>query len=413
MILEVNNTFDERRLYFLKGTPSTEEQESSADTPCGRFKDTWPKDFHVSPFNSRKGSYALNAIDPFSPHLSGPGIIDNTITLSSSKAHAKLVARVFSTEAGSDPETLGYWSGLRFIATWWWVGFVTFPRIAKEAGALFFRRKLHVWYRPEVLKDSIGRRATKEESIIGSSFRGLLKNLVASSNLVQSIKYTSSIPSSPTHEYFTSTTDNLPNSKETVEFKILTPLFFTRLARHSHISEFLSNEILTNDDKNRTFHTSHPHLLLQLFKTATTPARAPTRNPSFSNRLGWRRLLWLRSRRRRPQVTQHEQQQVETTDIRHLGYSQLDHHVMEHESQAQGAEYTQVVTKILLSDIVAFGYPGILDAVLFILRVLGSYFLVIALRDCWRQVLGEDWTTVSVCHKGQDDAWCDWGMGVE
>lgn len=185
MVLEVNNTFDERRLYFLKNTdlqPSETAKGGTVndcETPLQqlspkmshqknieatvRFKKTWPKDFHVSPFNSRKGAYALTAYDLFSPQLHGEGTIDNTITLNSSKSHAKIIARIFSTEAPIDPSSLTWWQRLRFVTSWWWVGLVTFPRIVREAGKLFFRRKLHVWYRPEILEDSIGRRATNDE----------------------------------------------------------------------------------------------------------------------------------------------------------------------------------------------------------------------------------------------------------
>lgn len=187
MVLEVNNTFDERRMYFLKGssgrdhrdTPSmdlnyspngshSDEPEKSfpvKDIPNGsaRFKDTWIKDFHVSPFNSRKGAYALVAHDPFFPRMEGKGPVDNVITLSSSKNHVKLVARVFSTQQAMQPSNMTFTHMARFLMSWWWVGLVTFPRIVKEAGKLFFRSKLHVWYRPEVLRDSIGRRETSEE----------------------------------------------------------------------------------------------------------------------------------------------------------------------------------------------------------------------------------------------------------
>ena len=186
MIVEVNNTFDERRMYFLKSTDSRDTRLShingaanedrqynepepmpvgtdSVHQTSAKFTKTWPKDFHVSPFNSRKGSYTLNAHDPFFPYLSGKGQVNNTITLSSSKAHAKIIARVFSTQEAIDPESLDRWGKLKFIISWWWVGFVTFPRIIREAGKLFFRRKLHVWYRPEVLNESIGRRETSDE----------------------------------------------------------------------------------------------------------------------------------------------------------------------------------------------------------------------------------------------------------
>ncbi len=182
MILEVNNTFDERRVYFLKDknfedsdvVPGAAQSTDIATADIGdaaglnsnesgfrtlaRFTSTWDKDFHVSPFNSRKGKYALLAEDPLEK-----GMINNTITLSSSKGYLKLVARIFSTGDCIDPSKAGTWSTLRFVAAWWWVGLMTFPRIVKEAAKLFFWRKLHVWYRPEVLGESIGRQATDDE----------------------------------------------------------------------------------------------------------------------------------------------------------------------------------------------------------------------------------------------------------
>ena len=186
MILEVNNTFDERRMYFLKGTQPdsgvcrdengnpvagqadqdiSQDQDPPIEKGSDRFASSWPKDFHVSPFNSRKGAYSLSARDPFS-HLNDmarPARVNNTITLSSSKQHPKLVARVFSSSDSIDPSELEGWRAFKFIAVWWWVGLVTFPRIVREAGKLFFRRKLLVWFRPEVLKDSIGRNETADE----------------------------------------------------------------------------------------------------------------------------------------------------------------------------------------------------------------------------------------------------------
>ena len=190
MILEVNNTFDERRMYFLKDTEkekiSHEVNETQAQEPLmeldvneekfpsegktsKNFKAAWSKDFHVSPFNSRKGGYSLSATDPFANHLingnlkDSCGRVKNTITLSSSKGHPKLIARVFSTSDGLDPYSFNAMQTWRFVLSWCWVGFVTFPRIVREAGKLFFRRKLHVWYKPEVLKDSIGRNETQNE----------------------------------------------------------------------------------------------------------------------------------------------------------------------------------------------------------------------------------------------------------
>lgn len=174
MILEVNNTFGERRTYLLDGSSSSslsrtsgssilEESESLLDGSKPRFTDLWMKDFHVSPFNSRKGSYSLKAKDPFPcASFETPGI-DNTITLKSSKDYAKVVARLYSTGTALDPAQLGVSGTLRFILSWWWVGLMTFPRILKEATKLYFKKGLHVWFRPEVLPSSIGRSHTSTE----------------------------------------------------------------------------------------------------------------------------------------------------------------------------------------------------------------------------------------------------------
>ena len=131
-----------------------------------KFTDIWMKDFHVSPFNSRKGSYALKALNPF-PNVSyTKPTIDNTIILKSSKDHAKLVARLYSTGSALDPSSLGFKGTLRFVLSWWWVGFVTSPRILREAFKLFFKRKLNVWFRPEVLKSSVARLPTASEMYV-------------------------------------------------------------------------------------------------------------------------------------------------------------------------------------------------------------------------------------------------------
>ncbi len=178
MILEVNNTFDERRIYLLDGSGSSitdgnaEPQLSSTSTKPeakvavtkSNFTDKWMKDFHVSPFNSRKGSYALKALDPFPYADNGHPTVDNVITLTSNKDHVKLVARLYSTGKAMDPKTLGFLGTIRFVLSWWWVGLFTFPRILKEAFKLFFKRSLHVWFRPEVLSSSIGRLPTTTET---------------------------------------------------------------------------------------------------------------------------------------------------------------------------------------------------------------------------------------------------------
>jgi hypothetical protein len=166
MILEVNNTFGERHMYLLDGssisspstTPATEllapELPGGAKT---RFTDIWMKDFHVSPFNSREGSYNLKALNPFPYATYDDPTVDNTLTLMSSKSYAKLVARCNSVGKAIDPDELGVLGTLHFVFSWWKVGIQTFPRFITEAYKLYFKDRLRVWVRPEVLFTSVGR----------------------------------------------------------------------------------------------------------------------------------------------------------------------------------------------------------------------------------------------------------------
>jgi hypothetical protein len=104
VIAEVNNTFDERRIYL-----------APASNFSSIFQQTFAKDFHVSPFSSRKGSYVLAVND-----LVKNGTISVTVTLRSSKGHPKLVARWWSTESAIDPETYPTSSSLWLLASWGW-----------------------------------------------------------------------------------------------------------------------------------------------------------------------------------------------------------------------------------------------------------------------------------------------------
>lgn len=167
MILEVNNTFGERHMYLLKAgdakseeTFDIEESSPAPVPPTIQFSNTWAKDFHVSPFNSRKGTYTLNATDPFQRDKIS---LRNTIILKSSKDHGKLVATVFSTQDAIDPTKMTTWQSSEFLLAWWWIGLLTLPRILKEAYILYFKRRLNLFCRPEVVPQSIGRVSTSDE----------------------------------------------------------------------------------------------------------------------------------------------------------------------------------------------------------------------------------------------------------
>lgn len=144
MVVEVNNTFDERRMYFLPSNmdqaddlreddnQSMKQDLSDSGSPSRRFKYSWSKDFHVSPFNSRKGSYTLSACDPSlsevpSRTTSGKDkpFVDIKADLLSSKGRPKMHVRLWSTDTPLSPATISIWRAVVFLCSWFWLGWMT------------------------------------------------------------------------------------------------------------------------------------------------------------------------------------------------------------------------------------------------------------------------------------------------
>jgi hypothetical protein len=405
MILEVNNTFDERRMYYLPreelpperqipgsesgvaGAPLNGIDDSSVDgkSPAAAAKLThsWPKDFHVSPFNSRKGSYSLLANDPLSPGMEGACHVDATVNLKSSKGHAKIVARLFSDGLALDPTAMSAFEKIKFLFAWWWVGFLTFPRIAKEAGVLFFRRKLHVWYRPEPLKDSIGRRAEASERQLEGVFRAYLRSLADQSTFNLVVKYVpSGVDDAATELMESPSAKRQPKRVEELEFKVVTPAFYPRFVHYAHDLEAIFCELTDNC----TIWVSRPDLLPKLFLKKPLP---PLKTTNVMDFVYFKTVQRLRRRPERierpltsaatPTTAQQQQSRARAQDIREFRISSMDGFVLAHGNGQLRREYRSVVSRIFLAERLSLGSLSLLAVEHFMLRACVAWILSFSL----------------------------------
>ncbi|KAE9577733.1 hypothetical protein CGCF415_v003456 [Colletotrichum fructicola] len=398
MILEVNNTFDERRMYFLtsdvisagqrvegseKAKASSQDSlasNESTQTSAVRMTKHWPKDFHVSPFNSRKGSYSLSAVDFFSAGPHGLPNLDTTITLKSSKDHPKLIARLFSSAPAIDPATMGLSQKLTFLCSWWWVGFVTFPRIVHQAALLFFRRSLHVWFRPEPLKQSMGRNADAAERGLELFFRDYLRHLVEKSSAALSVKYIPSgiaADSAPTEVMLSPAAQKQPKRTEELEFKVLTPAFYSRFVHYAHDLEAVCCEF----QDNCTIYISRPDLLPKLILKKPTP---PLKTTNLMDFIYFRAIRALRKRPERIErpltssatpASSTAGKDVEKIDIRDFRISSMDGFVLGGDDSAKRSAYRSLVLRTFLADRFALGSVELLGMQHFILRAGFAWIL--------------------------------------
>ncbi|EFY89689.1 hypothetical protein MAC_04342 [Metarhizium acridum CQMa 102] len=371
IVLEVNNTFDERRPYLVLRDFSPDAQyltgPRSEDTLLSRVKGSWAKDFHVSPFNSRKGAYSLIASDPLGPGMEGFRGIDVTIILNSSKGHAKLVTRLFSQGEAIDPAAMGPVAKMRFLLTWCWVGFATFPRIVKEAAALFFRRELHVWYRPEPLKESLGRHATKTERQLEVAFRSYLKFLVERCQKPISVRYVSSGILSNSEETFTSPSWHASvEDRRSLELKVLTPIFYARFVRYAHDFEAIFTEFMDS----ATIWVSEPQLLPDLLLKKTSP---PLQCANMMDYLFSKSIQNLRRRPDKiPSVSTSADTKTDepsTVDIRDFRISSMDAYMLEHAQTTLKATYRSTLLRMFVADHFALGNVAFLGFCIFLWRI--------------------------------------------
>ncbi|CAD0112387.1 unnamed protein product [Aureobasidium uvarum] len=400
MVLEVNNTFGERRLYLLKaGGKATDDSVPDgfeAPAKATKFTNAWNKDFHVSPFNSRKGTYSLTAADPVAALKSGSKVLDNTVVLNSSQAHAKLVARVYSDGDHMDPTTMSTSQTLRLLASWFWVGFLTFPRIITQAYKLYFKRKLHVWFRPEVLASSIGRTHTSSEAILEAFFLAYLSYLVDTAAEPVRLTY---VPAGGLGTSTTLTSKHLAKDQPPTELtlRILTPAFYTRFAHYSHTTNALLSESLHNDPNNRTCvieNAEHLHLLLSSSKQSTT-AKC---KGGVLDQYRWHLLQNLRSAppaSANPDSATDIKDRASVQDTRKLPLSHLDNFILSGfsddgsytemaarqltknlptifphgDSIRLGNLYRNTVTRVFVADTYLFGFEGLIDVCDVLVRV--------------------------------------------
>lgn len=400
MVLEVNNTFGERRLYLLKA----EENASDESVPDGfeapakatKFTNAWVKDFHVSPFNSRKGTYSLTAADPVAALKTGSKVLDNVVVLNSSKAHAKLVARVYSDGDHMDPATMSTSQALRLLASWFWVGFLTFPRIIAQAYQLYFKRKMHVWFRPEVLASSIGRTHTLSEAILEAFFRAYLGSLVDNASAPLRLTYT---PAGGLGESVIMMSKEVKDDDQVKELtvRVISPAFYTRFVHYSHTTEAFDRESLHTDPKNRTLVSENAENLPLLLSSSTSSS---TTKPNLGkiDRYRWQLLQRLRSP---PPATAYPDSdttfsdRASVQDIRKMPSSPLDHFavsllhddgrysdavkvqilknasiLLHVEETTLAAVYRDTVTKVFIADTYLLGFEGLMSVIDLIVRIL-------------------------------------------
>lgn len=182
LIMEINNSFFEKRSFFFRVTgddltiddPESPPKEATAFTkhdgkpvsmqflsPAPKskhYKGSWEKMIFGSPFEKVGGAMTAKFVDP----LVGPALQSN-LSSNTPDGQVKVTSRLTSWGDPVDPLSTSGRAIAGFIARWTHVGTLSAPRIVKEALRIRFRGQLRYLERPEVRPGSNPRNATKSE----------------------------------------------------------------------------------------------------------------------------------------------------------------------------------------------------------------------------------------------------------
>ncbi|QPC77596.1 hypothetical protein HYE68_008348 [Fusarium pseudograminearum] len=360
----MHNIFGERHSYFAARKFEADAkhiQDGNSDNQKlqrPQVKATVQKEFHVSPFNSRKGSYSVLASDPLGPDMCGFRGLDITVNLFSSKGYPKLVVKLVSEKKAIDPRDISSAQKAGFILTWFWSAVATLPRFIKECVVLLYRHNLRFWYRPEPRKNSIGRPSSDIEKVLERVFRAYLRNLVERSPTPVVVRYTPSGDAEVSEEVLRSplATDSSESANE-IKIKILTPVFYSRFVQYAHDSEAVFCELA----EACTFWTDKPEQLTKVFLKKGSPSLHASSIVEYA----WFQLI--KNMRRRPQkierpLTSAGKLPPPTTgiDIRGFRISSMDAFVLGQEDAKVKRAYRKAVLRVFVADRITFGSTALL-----------------------------------------------------
>ncbi|THG97456.1 hypothetical protein EW145_g7610 [Phellinidium pouzarii] len=156
LVLEVHNTFGERHVYVLQTGSEHEDQ----NPPTG-FDHSWtfPRQFHVSPFNDRSGFYSCSIVSPSFPpsHAYWSSLPQSVSLLPTVRIQLYTTHPGYSTRKLKLTATLRPTSSVPLTSRTLLSALIrqpfalllSFPRIVREAARLHYRRRLDVYPRPE------------------------------------------------------------------------------------------------------------------------------------------------------------------------------------------------------------------------------------------------------------------------
>ncbi|KAJ5356012.1 hypothetical protein N7517_010621 [Penicillium concentricum] len=266
MIMEINNSFDEKRNVFFQLEPESDKLVTKIDDlerepkyldkkksvmslpslASARFyKAVWEKGIFASPFEKVDASIFTRVIDPLQISLSKPTVTIIKFVSFGPAGESRMVTRISCPEPPIDPVNVTATHLVRSIFMWTSLGTLTTPRIIFQAlNIQYWKGLMQMIDRPMIRPGSVARHPTSIERRLEPFWRAFLSRCVERFPEPLELIYIPSTSISNDHVRFLSPSagmgSNVAVKRLTVE--AVDPGFYTRIVNYADIWEGISHE---------------------------------------------------------------------------------------------------------------------------------------------------------------------------
>ncbi|CAI7597213.1 unnamed protein product [Penicillium glandicola] len=266
MIMEINNSFDEKRNVLFELQPESDkpvdETDDSTKKPkyldkkknvlslpsfsSGKFyKGVWKKDIFASPFEKVEGSISTRFADPLNASLSKSTAFMARVASVGLTGKSKMVTTINYRESPIDPTNVSTIHLAKSIFLWTFPGTLTTPRIIFQALKIQNHQGLmQMMDRPMIRPGSIARHPTAIERELEPFWRAFMSQCVDNFPHPLELTYIPSASISNEHVCLLSPSARIESNETTQRLTVeaVDPGFYSRVVNCADLWEGISHE---------------------------------------------------------------------------------------------------------------------------------------------------------------------------
>lgn len=203
LILEINNSYWEKRNILLRIKPTSDKLKTSESPETSRYLDKgqsvqslpsatkakfyggeWQKYIFASPFEKVDGLVSQRMMDPLDPDAWKPDASFSNMTTLEESGEVRMTTRLTCDSSPIDPTAMSWSDVAKLVLRWTLPGMMTTPEIIFKALKIRFLGRMKMNSKPPVRSGSVGRPIQKLEMYVCQIWALMMNSADANSEIL-------------------------------------------------------------------------------------------------------------------------------------------------------------------------------------------------------------------------------------